>query len=150
MFPIRDVNPTRIQPILTWALIAANVAVYLLLQPQQSPEATEFVYEYAAIPCEVTTGDPLDVEEIVRRQDAVESLLRDSGARERARESLASIQDIERLLARSVGGMANPRELLGLRVSLLAAALACAVAWAAERARAARHAGDDRDDSSTG
>lgn len=64
MFPIRDVNPTRIRPFVTWAIIAANVLVYFALQPQQSPEADEFVYQYAAIPCEVTTGHPLDQQEI--------------------------------------------------------------------------------------
>jgi len=64
LLPIRDVNPTRIRPIVTWAIIAANVAVFLFWQPQQSPEADRFLYEQAAIACELTTGDPLDVTEI--------------------------------------------------------------------------------------
>jgi membrane associated rhomboid family serine protease len=65
LFPIRDVNPTRIRPIVTWGIIAANVIVYFVVQPQQSPESDEFVYRNAAIACEVTTGDPLDEQEII-------------------------------------------------------------------------------------
>lgn len=64
MLPIRDVNPTRIKPLITWALIAANVVVFSLVQPQQSPDADEFAYRNAAIACEITTGDPLDAVEI--------------------------------------------------------------------------------------
>lgn len=64
MLPIRDVNPTRITPVITWAIIAINVVIYLFVQPQASPEADEFAYEWAAIACELTTGDPLDIEEI--------------------------------------------------------------------------------------
>ena len=66
MFPIRDVNPTAIRPVVTWALIAVNAAVFFLLQPQESPAADEFAYEFAAIACELTTGEPLDVVEIER------------------------------------------------------------------------------------
>jgi membrane associated rhomboid family serine protease len=64
LFPIRDVNPTRIRPVITWALVAVNVVVYFLIQPQESPDADEFAYRHAAIACEITTGDPLDVAEI--------------------------------------------------------------------------------------
>ena len=65
MFPIRDVNPTRIRPVVTWGLIAVNVFVYFGLQPQESAEAAgEFAYERAAIACEILTGDPLDWQEI--------------------------------------------------------------------------------------
>lgn len=65
MFPIRDVNPTRLRPLITWALIAANVIVYFLVQPQGSDAAAaEFTYEHAAIACEIVTGDPLDYQEI--------------------------------------------------------------------------------------
>ena len=66
MFPIRDVNPTAIRPVVTWALIAVNVAVFFLVQPQETPAADEFAYQYAAIACELTTGEPLDVTEIER------------------------------------------------------------------------------------
>jgi len=64
LFPIRDVNPTRIRPLVTWALIAVNMAVYFAIQPQDPSEAAEFTYRNAAIACEITTGDPLDWVEI--------------------------------------------------------------------------------------
>ncbi|MCJ7724936.1 MAG: rhomboid family intramembrane serine protease [Acidimicrobiia bacterium] len=65
MFPIRDVNPTRLRPLITWAVIAVNVLVYFLIQPQGSDqESIEFTYEHAAIACEIVTGDPLDYQEI--------------------------------------------------------------------------------------
>ncbi|MFQ5948370.1 MAG: rhomboid family intramembrane serine protease, partial [Acidimicrobiia bacterium] len=64
MLPIRDVNPTRITPVLTAALIAANVVVFLLIQPQQGIEAERFLFRHAAIACEITTGEPLEVNEI--------------------------------------------------------------------------------------
>jgi len=65
LFPIRDINPTLTTPLVTLAIIALNVAVFFLWQPQGTgPEATEFVYERAAIACELTTGDPLTLGEI--------------------------------------------------------------------------------------
>lgn len=64
MFPIRDANPTRIRPLITWALIAVNVIVYFMIQPGDQLEAIEFSYRNAAIACEITTGDPLDWVEI--------------------------------------------------------------------------------------
>lgn len=66
MFPIRDLNPTRIVPIITIALIAVNVAVFFFWQPQDDLELqTDFLYENAAVACELTTGDPLTEDEIV-------------------------------------------------------------------------------------
>jgi membrane associated rhomboid family serine protease len=64
MLPIRDVNPTAVQPLITWAVIALNVAVFFFIQPQESPAADEFAYRSAAIACELTTGEALDVREI--------------------------------------------------------------------------------------
>lgn len=64
MFPIRDANPTRIRPLITWALIGVNVFVYLAIQPSDESDAAEFSYRNAAIACEITTGDPLDWVEI--------------------------------------------------------------------------------------
>lgn len=69
MLPLRDRNPTRRTPVVTILLIVANVVVYFLLQQPAQSEASgdvRFAYEYAAIPCEVVTGDPLDVNEIGR------------------------------------------------------------------------------------
>ena len=64
MLPIRDVNPTRIRPLVTWAIIAINAFVYFVVQPQEVRAATEFAYERAAIACELTTGEPLSIDEI--------------------------------------------------------------------------------------
>jgi membrane associated rhomboid family serine protease len=78
LFPLRDINPTRIRPVVTWALILANVAVYFLLQPPAGEagsddlpgvrfesRADEFAFRNAAIACELTTRSPLDASEIL-------------------------------------------------------------------------------------
>lgn len=65
MLPIRDVNPTRARPIVTWAVIIACAVVYFGLQPPGgSQQEVEFLYERAAIACELTTGQALDLQEI--------------------------------------------------------------------------------------
>lgn len=64
MFPIRDLNPTRVAPILTIGLIIANVAVFFLWQPHNSQRAEDnFLYENGGIACELTTGQPLSLQE---------------------------------------------------------------------------------------
>ncbi|HEY6628168.1 MAG TPA: rhomboid family intramembrane serine protease [Acidimicrobiia bacterium] len=66
MLPIRDINPTRITPVVTLALIAINIAVFFLFQMRGTAlEQQELVYERAAIACEVTTGAPLGIDEIL-------------------------------------------------------------------------------------
>ncbi len=66
VLPIRDVNPTRITPVITLILIGANLVVFFLIQGRGSQDEGEaFVYERAAIACEVTTGYPLGVDEIL-------------------------------------------------------------------------------------
>ncbi|MEA3020213.1 MAG: hypothetical protein QOI47_1737, partial [Actinomycetota bacterium] len=65
MIPLADDNPTRRPALVTLALIAINIAVYLWIQPNGADPArsAEFTYAHAAIPCEVTTNQPLsDVE----------------------------------------------------------------------------------------
>jgi membrane associated rhomboid family serine protease len=65
LIPLRDINPTSIFPLLTIAIIAVNVAVFLFVQPFDNDlETEEFFYETAAIACELTTGDPLEAAEI--------------------------------------------------------------------------------------
>ncbi len=65
MLPIRDINPTLTTPVATLAIIALNAAVFFLWQPQGTgPDAIEFVYERAAIACELTTGEALSIQEI--------------------------------------------------------------------------------------
>ncbi len=65
MIPIRDVNPTVIRPVLTLAIIAVNIFVFFSIQPHGDPaEEQIFAYEYAAIPCELSTNESLSLREI--------------------------------------------------------------------------------------
>lgn len=64
MLPLRDANPPLTKPFVNWALIAACLAVFLLIQPKTAEDLDSFFYEEAAIPCEVTTGNPLTISEI--------------------------------------------------------------------------------------
>ncbi len=65
MLPIRDVNPTRITPVFTLLLIGACVFVWFFFQGHESQEEEiEFLFRQAAIGCEITTGNPLTVDEI--------------------------------------------------------------------------------------
>ncbi len=68
MLPLRDHNPTRARPLVTWSLIALNVAVFVLWQPgafrgsmdpDSSTVAMEFLYRNALVPCELTNAEPL-------------------------------------------------------------------------------------------
>ncbi len=61
MIPIRDANPTRRVPWITLALIAANLAAFLLWQPTFASEARQqgFFFCNAAIPWEITHGENL-------------------------------------------------------------------------------------------
>ena len=51
MLPLRDNVPTRSRPIVTWALIATNVLVWVLYQ---LPDLERSVVDYGYQPCEVT------------------------------------------------------------------------------------------------
>ncbi len=66
MIPLKDENPTTITPFITFLIIAACVLIYF--GPQQGvadeARALDFNLEYAAIPCELRTGEPLSAEEI--------------------------------------------------------------------------------------
>jgi membrane associated rhomboid family serine protease len=65
LLPIRDLNPTRIFPLFTLLLIAVNLAAFFLWQPRDDPnQEVAFLYENAAVGCELTTGDPLTDAEI--------------------------------------------------------------------------------------
>lgn len=68
MIPIRDINPTSITPVFTIALIAAATIVFAFVQPQDDREAVDFLYERAAIACELTTGEPLELPEITQEE----------------------------------------------------------------------------------
>ncbi len=60
----------------------------------------------------------LDPEEIRERQEAVEEFFGRQSSLAEGREQLKGVRDIERLVARTVAGTVNARELLGLRQSL--------------------------------
>lgn len=60
VIPLRDDNPTRALPVLTLVIIAACVAVFILVQPRNDRgDEEDFLFERAAIPCEITHGEPL-------------------------------------------------------------------------------------------
>ena len=64
-------------------------------------------------------GQPLlNVDDIRRRQDAVEWLVRSAAQREETRRSLRTMADLERLVNRIRGSAAQPRELQALRRTL--------------------------------
>jgi membrane associated rhomboid family serine protease len=68
VFPLRDLNPTRITPFVTLMLIAASLGVYFFIQAVDSLiEQQEFLFRRAAISCEITTGSPLSIGEITTR-----------------------------------------------------------------------------------
>lgn len=69
MFPLRDLNRTRRFSLLTAILIAINLAVFFLWQPWgNATSETVFLYQHAAIPCEVMTGQPLTADAIRTEQ----------------------------------------------------------------------------------
>lgn len=66
MFPLRDVNPTRITPVVTIGLIAVSLIVFFFIQARDTPSGQdEFLYRRAAIGCEITTRAPLSADEII-------------------------------------------------------------------------------------
>ncbi len=68
-------------------------------------------------------GQPLlDLTDLQQRQDGVGQFHGDLLLRERVMTQLAHISDIERVLHRIHGGVATPRDLLGIKVSLEAGA----------------------------
>ena len=68
MLPLRDENPVRRPPIVTWLIIGLCLAAYFAWQPSpfgDSQEDVIFSLEHAAIPCEVVEGRPLDDNEVI-------------------------------------------------------------------------------------
>jgi len=62
VIPIRDDNPTARRAIVTFVLIAVNIAIYFGIQyPKHGDANAEAVFEYhwAGVPCEVRTGKPI-------------------------------------------------------------------------------------------
>ncbi len=60
-----------------------------------------------------------DVEAIAQRLDAVQAALEDGRGRQRLREAMDGVRDLERLAGRAAAGRATPRELGALRDSFL-------------------------------
>ncbi len=60
----------------------------------------------------------VDREAIERRLDEVERFVQDGILRARVREALKDMPDLERLVNRVVGGIATPRDLMGIRRAL--------------------------------
>ncbi len=61
MIPIRDDNPTELVPFVNWLFIAANVAVWFLVQGAGEPEALmASVTTLGVRPCEVTFECPIE------------------------------------------------------------------------------------------
>ena len=66
MFPIGDENePGHGPAVVTLAFIAINIAVFLLLQLPEDPNAAGFTYGYSAIPFEITNNVDLVEPEVV-------------------------------------------------------------------------------------
>ncbi|MGE3855664.1 MAG: rhomboid family intramembrane serine protease [Dehalococcoidia bacterium] len=67
MFPLRDLNPSRGVPLVTLVLIAANLVAFFAWQPHGDRGAQRaFLYERAAVACEVTTLTPITINDIQR------------------------------------------------------------------------------------
>ncbi len=79
MLPIGDVNPARRPPVVTVLIILLCVGVYVGFQLNRDttevrtevgvvavPASDAFTLHWAAIPCEVTSAQPLSVREVVR------------------------------------------------------------------------------------
>lgn len=60
----------------------------------------------------------LDINQIKKRQDAVEVLVNDNILRDDIRNALKSVYDMERLVSKVVSGSVTPRELVSLKNSL--------------------------------
>ncbi len=60
----------------------------------------------------------LDLEEIQRRQDLVEALVKEGSLLEGIRSHLKGVYDLERILGRFAGGSGNPRDALALQATL--------------------------------
>jgi membrane associated rhomboid family serine protease len=64
LLPLRDDNPTHRSAIVTGLILLACVYAFIVEQPFEEAEAFAFLYERAAISCEVVTGSPLSANEI--------------------------------------------------------------------------------------
>lgn len=56
MFPINDNNPTRITPFVTYALIGANLFIFLYQLSLTGPQLDQFFHLYAVVPRELSAS----------------------------------------------------------------------------------------------
>jgi membrane associated rhomboid family serine protease len=70
MLPLRDINPTRRAPILTWILIAINVLVFLWEISMPQEELQRVFRDYGVVPNNVS-GNPISLESFL---DTVRSM----------------------------------------------------------------------------
>lgn len=66
VIPLGDRNPTNRRPWVTWLFVAANIAVFVLVQPWWADECTQraFFLEHGAVPAELASGAPLDAGQV--------------------------------------------------------------------------------------
>jgi len=66
VLPLRDHNPTRRRAVVTLALLAVNIGVFVLAQPwaDGACEQQSFFTRWAAVPAEITDGEALDRAEV--------------------------------------------------------------------------------------
>ncbi len=94
MLPIGDINPTRRAPVVTVLLILTCIGVYVGFQLRtgttlvrtdagvvEVPASDAFTLQWAAVPCEVTSAEPLSVREIVQTYNAGNEHACDRGSR---------------------------------------------------------------------
>jgi membrane associated rhomboid family serine protease len=62
LIPISDANPTRRTPYITLGLIALNIFTFFFVQPQfgTGPEAAEYFFENAPLPCQAKEATGVD------------------------------------------------------------------------------------------
>lgn len=60
MIPLRDANPGLARPVMTYAIVAITAIVWLVVQLPSSDGDAQ-IFSLATIPCELFTGDPLDL-----------------------------------------------------------------------------------------
>jgi DNA mismatch repair protein MutS len=88
-----------------------GVTLFRALEATVTPMGKRLLRAWMLRPC-------LETEEIGRRLDAVEALLKNMIPREDLRRSMEGVLDVERLLSRVTLETANPRDVLALAASL--------------------------------
>ncbi len=64
MLPLRDINPTRRTPVVTWVLIAVNVLVFLWTVTMSQEEIQSLFLNLSIVPANIT-ADPFSLEAIL-------------------------------------------------------------------------------------